>query len=74
VLPADPLADLESFKSALGSWRPALSSYLETASFGKLFRYVQAEYASTVCFPPKALIFNAFNKATFSDLKIVIVG
>jgi uracil-DNA glycosylase len=27
-----------------------------------------------VCYPPQNLIFNAFTKATFKDLKIVIVG
>lgn len=65
---------MESFKQSLGSWRPALDKHLQSASFASLFKFVKAEYASTKCFPPKDLIFNAFQKATYSDLKIVIVG
>jgi uracil-DNA glycosylase len=39
-----------------------------------LHKYLQKEYSTTECYPPKALIFNAFSKAKFADLKIVIVG
>jgi len=35
---------------------------------------VAKEYSAGVCYPPKNLIFNAFSKASFSDLKVVIVG
>ena len=68
------MADIESFRASLGTWRPALSKHLESASFVNLFKYVKGEYAKTPCFPPRELIFNAFNQATFSDLKVVIVG
>lgn len=65
---------LENFKASLGDWRPALSAHLETPSFKKLYSYVAQEYQKGVCFPPQELIFNAFTKATFKDLKVVIVG
>ena len=58
----------------MGSWRPALQKHLDSASFGNLYRFVQKEYSSGVCYPPKNLIFNAFTQATFQDLKVVIVG
>lgn len=32
------------------------------------------EYATQICYPPQHLIFNAFSKAQYKDLKIVIVG
>ena len=73
-LPEDPLADLESFKASLGSWRPALNKHLDTPSYASLYRFVASEYNSTVCYPPKHLIFNAFNQARYQDLKVVIVG
>ena len=73
-LPEDPLADLESFKASLGTWRPALSKHLDGMQFSGLFNFVKREYATQTCYPPKNLIFNAFNQAKFNDLKVVIVG
>ena len=35
---------------------------------------VEYEYETSVCFPPKDLIFNAFEKCKFNDLKVVIIG
>ena len=36
--------------------------------------YVDDEYEKNICFPPKELIFNAFNLCSFDDLKVVIIG
>jgi uracil-DNA glycosylase len=35
---------------------------------------VENEYNTSVCFPPKKLIFNAFEKCKLNDLKVVIIG
>jgi len=70
----DPLESIESFRQALGDWRPALNSHLESASYRQLYDYVVKEYKAGICYPPKNLIFNAFSKAQFKDLKVVIVG
>ena len=61
----DPLVSLTCFKAALGDWQKPLSSHLNSATFSKLFSYVQKEYSEQVCYPPKELIFNAFSKARF---------
>jgi uracil-DNA glycosylase len=58
----------------LGDWQTPLKAHLETGLFRATFNFVQKEYNSTLCFPPRELIFNAFNTAKFSDLKVVIVG
>jgi uracil-DNA glycosylase len=35
---------------------------------------VEQEYANTTCFPPKELIFSAFEQFDFQDTKVVIIG
>jgi uracil-DNA glycosylase len=35
---------------------------------------VEYEYENHTCFPPKELIFNAFDYCDFNDLKVVIIG
>jgi uracil-DNA glycosylase len=35
---------------------------------------VEDEYQNHICFPPKELIFSAFNQFDFNDLKVVIIG
>jgi len=68
------LDSFDNFKDALGDWKPALQTHIDTAGFKNLYTYVKQEYATQVCFPPQNLIFNAFSQAHFKDLKIVIVG
>lgn len=51
-----------------------MKDHTSNPSFKSLFSYVRSEYATKTCYPPKELIFNAFQRAKFSDLKIVIVG
>ena len=71
---SNPLNSYEDFVGHLGDWQEPLAAYLKTPSFKKIFAFVQKEYSSTKCFPPKELIFNAFKKVPFSKLKAVIVG
>lgn len=56
------------------SWQNALSKELEKPYFLQLMEYVDDEYEKNICFPPKELIFNAFNLCSFDDLKVVIIG
>lgn len=56
------------------SWQNALTKELEKPYFLQLMEYVDDEYEKNICFPPKELIFNAFNLCSFNDLKVVIIG
>ena len=43
--------------------------------YGKvLFEFIDNEYASNVCYPPKELLFNAFNLTPLNEVKVVIIG
>jgi uracil-DNA glycosylase len=56
------------------SWQAVLSDELQKPYFEKLLVKVNEEYATTVCYPPKELLFEAFNQCSFEDLKVVIIG
>ena len=71
---SDPLNSYEDFVAHLGDWQEPLSTYLSKPHYKSIYDYVKKEYESTLCFPPKELIFNAFKKAPFKDVNVVIVG
>ncbi len=56
------------------SWQNLLSEEFEKPYFLKLQSFVNQEYESKICFPPKNEIFNAFNSCLLNDLKVVIIG
>lgn len=56
------------------SWKKHLELEFEKPYFSKLIEFVKAEYASTVIYPPGKLIFNAFDKCSFDNTKVVIIG
>ena len=56
------------------SWKKHLEPEFEKPYFSKLIEFVKAEYASTVVYPPGRLIFNAFDKCSFDNTKVVIIG
>ncbi len=56
------------------SWQTILSSEIEKPYFIDLMQQIDSEYDNYTCFPPKELIFNAFEKCSFDDLKVVIIG
>lgn len=56
------------------SWKAVLALEFEKPYFIDLMQKVDDEYANFTCFPPKDLIFNAFEKCSFDDLKVVIIG
>jgi uracil-DNA glycosylase len=56
------------------SWESFFGGEIQKEYFLKLMQEVEYEYNSSVCFPPKKLIFNAFEKCNLNDLKVVIIG
>ena len=56
------------------SWQSILSDEIQKPYFTDLMKEVNEEYQNNICFPPKELIFAAFNHCSFDDLKVVIIG
>ncbi len=56
------------------SWQTNLSEEIQKPYFQDLMQAVDSEYQKNICFPPKELIFAAFNHCSFDDLKVVIIG
>lgn len=56
------------------SWKSFFKNEIQKDYFTKLMQEVENEYESSVCFPPKDLIFNAFDKCNLNNLKVVIIG
>lgn len=56
------------------SWQAILKSEFEKPYWKTLTDFVRQEYASTRCYPPAKLIFNAFDSCPFDQTKVVILG
>ena len=56
------------------SWKNVLKSEIEKPYFQDLVEFVNEEYQENKCFPEKDSIFEAFNRATFDKVKVVILG
>jgi uracil-DNA glycosylase len=56
------------------SWQSILSDEIQKPYFQDLLESVTEEYKNEICYPPKELIFSAFNYCDFKDLKVVIIG
>jgi len=57
------------------SWREILNDEFNKEYFAKLWKSVHETYDSdTTIFPPKEVIFNAFDYCHFNDVKVVILG
>ena len=56
------------------SWKKQLADEFEKAYFEKLITFVKDEYATQTVYPPGNKIFNAFEKCSFEDTKVVILG
>lgn len=56
------------------SWKAHLQEEFGKPYFERLTEYVRQEYADKTVYPPAKLIFNAFNRCPFQDVKVVIVG
>lgn len=55
-------------------WKTVLSDEIQKPYFQDLIKAVDEEYQNQTCFPPKELIFAAFDHCSFKDLKVVIIG
>lgn len=56
------------------SWKRLLISEFDKEYFKKLTGFVKDEYRSGTVYPPGNLIFNAFEKCPFENVKTVILG
>ncbi|MEI8086888.1 MAG: uracil-DNA glycosylase [Paludibacter sp.] len=56
------------------SWKEFLQSEFDKEYFVKLTDFVEKEYDSKQIFPPKRLIFNAFEQCPLDNVKVVIIG
>ena len=56
------------------TWFEQLETQFKQAYFQNLWNEVNAAYEHTMCFPPKRLIFEAFNQCDWNNLKVVIIG
>lgn len=55
-------------------WQSILSDEIQKPYFQDLIELVDEEYRNHTCYPPKELIFSAFNYCSFNDIKVVIIG
>lgn len=56
------------------SWKEILTNEFEKEYWQNLTAFVKKEYATTRCYPPASLIFNAFDSCPLGHLKVVIIG
>jgi uracil-DNA glycosylase len=56
------------------SWKARLQNEFDKPYFEALTAFVRQEYANNKVYPPPGLIFNAFNRCPFNEVKVVIVG
>ena len=55
-------------------WRAILAEEIQKPYFSELLEMVDLEYQNYTCYPPKELIFSAFDSCSFSNTKVVIIG
>lgn len=55
-------------------WKEKLSDQFEQPYFQSLVSFVKSEYTSHTVYPPGKEIFSAFDRCSFDDLKVVIIG
>ncbi len=56
------------------SWKEQLQKEFDKPYFANLTQFVKNEYAAHTCYPPRDLIFSAFNHTPFNKVKVVIIG
>ena len=56
------------------TWTEILAPIKNSEYYENLWQKVNAEYASTKCFPPKNQIFRALELTPFDEVKVVIIG
>ena len=61
-------------REILQNWHPKLTAEFEQEYAQKLDAFITHELNTQTVYPPKELIFNAFDKCSFENLKVVIIG
>jgi uracil-DNA glycosylase len=56
------------------SWNQRLEAEFQKPYFKELWLQVEQEYETTICFPPKEMLFNAFEQFDFEATRVVIIG
>ncbi len=56
------------------SWKKELESEFEKDYFKSLTEFIKDDIQNNVVYPPGKLIFNAFEKCSFENTKVVIIG
>jgi uracil-DNA glycosylase len=56
------------------SWKIHLENEFEQLYFKNLIEFVKDEYKNHVCYPPGKQLFNAFDKCSFDNTRVVIIG
>lgn len=56
------------------SWKVKLNEEFEKSYFKELAEFVRREYQTGTIYPPAKLIFNAFDRCSFDEAKVVIIG
>ena len=60
--------------SNIKSW-DELFNQIKKEDYGKrLFLFLDEQYQNNICYPPKELLFNAFNLCPLNEVKVVIIG
>lgn len=62
------------FELMPAAWRTLLSEELQKPYIGPLQDFVEREYATTVCYPPRQQVFRAFELCPPGRVKAVILG
>jgi len=61
-------------KSIKNNWKNLLNDEFQKDYFKKLMAFIKNEYENKTIYPPKELIFNAFNLCPFNNVKVIIIG
>jgi len=56
------------------SWQNVLKTEFEKPYFTQLDKTLEKDYTTEIIYPPKNLVFNAFNKTPFNQVKVVLLG
>lgn len=56
------------------SWKNLLSDEISKPYFIALTTFLDHAYRSNIVYPPKSLIFNAFDKCSVENTKVIIIG
>lgn len=56
------------------SWKERLQEEFTKPYFRNLVEFIKDEYAVKTIYPPGRLIFNAFERCAFEDIKVVLLG